>query len=46
MSELVIIPSRGGVFEVAVDDVLVHSKKASGDHADPEQVVAALRNRG
>lgn len=43
MDDLILIPSKGGVFEVNVDGTLVYSKKATGRHADPEQVLAAIR---
>jgi selT/selW/selH-like putative selenoprotein len=45
MSELVIVPSRGGVFEVVVDGDLIHSRKATGEYADPDKVVEDLRKR-
>jgi len=37
------IPSSGGVFEVAVDDRLVFSKKALGRHAQPGEVLELIR---
>jgi selT/selW/selH-like putative selenoprotein len=37
------VESGGGVFEVTVDGRLVHSKKATGEHADPERVVRDIR---
>ena len=46
VSDLRIIPSRGGVFEVVVDGDLVYSKKATGHHAEPEEVLRAIRARG
>lgn len=39
------MPSGGGVFEVALDDNLVYSKKATGRHAEPEEILATLRDR-
>jgi selT/selW/selH-like putative selenoprotein len=39
------LPSRGGVFEVLVDGDLVHSRKASGEYADPEKVLQEIRDR-
>jgi selenoprotein W-related protein len=39
------VPSGGGVFEVALDEELVYSKKATGRHAEPEEILAALRDR-
>ena len=38
--------SGGGVFEVTVDGRLVFSKKATGRHADPDEVVEAIRAGG
>ena len=43
ITDLVIIPSRGGVYEVEVDGQLVYSKKATGRHADPDDVLALVR---
>lgn len=40
------MPSSGGVFEVEVDGDLVFSKKASGRHAEPGEVLAAFAERG
>ena len=40
-----LIPSRGGVFEVAVDGDLIYSKKATGQHADYEDVAPQIRSR-
>ena len=39
------VPSRGGVFEVDVDDERVFSKKELGRHAEPGEVLAAVRER-
>ena len=38
--EVRLIPSRGGVFEVSVDEELIYSKAATGRHADYESDVA------
>lgn len=35
--------SGGGVFEVTVEGRLVHSKKETGRHADPERVIRDIR---
>lgn len=43
ISDLKIIPSGGGAFEVVVDGNLVYSKKATGRHADPDEILATLR---
>jgi selenoprotein W-related protein len=40
-----LVPSRGGVFEVAVDGDLVYSKKATGRHPEPDEVLEPLRRR-
>jgi selT/selW/selH-like putative selenoprotein len=41
----VIVPSRGGVFEVSVDDDVIHSKRATGEYPEAENLVAAVRAR-
>jgi len=43
IDDVTIIPSRGGVFEVMADDDLVYSKKATGRHAEPDDVLVPLR---
>ena len=45
VEELTLVPSAGGVFEVEVDGDLVYSKKATGRHAEYEEVAAAIRSR-
>ena len=45
ISEVVIIPSSGGVFEVTVSGELIYSKKATGRHAEFDEVLAAVRER-
>jgi selenoprotein W-related protein len=40
-----IIPSKGGVYEVTVDGDLVYSKKATGRHAEPEEILKTIRSR-
>lgn len=44
MDDLTLIPSKGGVFEVTVDGLLVYSKKATGRHADSEEVLSQIRS--
>jgi selenoprotein W-related protein len=44
IAELVIVPSTGGVFEVEVDGRLVFSKKATGRHAEHEEVLRSIRS--
>jgi len=43
ITELVLVPSRGGVFEVDVDDVRLFSKSETGRHAEPGEVMTALQ---
>ena len=43
-NEVELIPSTGGVFEVAVDGVLVYSKKETGEFPDEQQLVKQLVN--
>jgi hypothetical protein len=40
-----LIPSSGGVFEVKADSDLVFSKKALRRHAEPGEVVKLIRAR-
>ena len=39
-----LIPSSGGVFDVAVDGKVVFSKKAVRRHAEPGEVVRILQS--
>jgi selenoprotein W-related protein len=39
ITELAVVPSSGGVFEVEVDGALAYSKKATGRHAEPGEVL-------
>jgi selenoprotein W-related protein len=41
-----LIPSGGGVFEVARDGELIYSKKQTGRHAEWEDVAPGLRGSG
>lgn len=43
IDDLALIPSGGGVFEVAVDDELVYSKKQTGRHTDYDEVGPLIR---
>jgi selenoprotein W-related protein len=45
ISDLKLVPSRGGVFEVVVDGDLLYSKKATGRHAEHDEVLKLLRER-
>lgn len=39
-----VVPGRGGVFEVTAGDELIYSKKATGRHADYEDVAVPIRS--
>jgi selT/selW/selH-like putative selenoprotein len=45
-AEVRLIESSGGVFEVIADGVLVFSKKALRRHAQPGEVLQAIRQTG
>jgi selenoprotein W-related protein len=46
-AEIQLVQSSGGLFEVTVDGQVVFSKKASGRHAKPGEVLQAIeRLRG
>jgi selenoprotein W-related protein len=40
---VVLLPSSGGRFEVTADDAPVYSKRATGRHAEPGEVVRRIR---
>lgn len=42
---LTLIPSSGGRFEVLAGDQVIYSKKASGRHAQPGEVVRLLQEK-
>ena len=42
IEEIRVVPGRGGVFEVEVDGALLYSKKATGRHAEPGEVLRLL----
>jgi selenoprotein W-related protein len=44
IDELTLIPSGGGVFEVDVDGERIYSKKATGHHAEYEDVARLIRS--
>jgi selenoprotein W-related protein len=44
-TEVRLIPSSGGVFEVKADGELIFSKKALRRHAQPGEVVGLIRDR-
>jgi selenoprotein W-related protein len=43
LDEVRLIPSRGGVFEVMLGDDLIYSKKATGRHAEYDEVLRSAR---
>jgi selenoprotein W-related protein len=45
VKQLTLIPSKGGVFEVTVDDQLIFSKKREGRHPTIDEITRALRRR-
>jgi selenoprotein W-related protein len=45
ITEIVLIPSGGGRYEVTVDDELVYSKAATGTHTNNEYIVEQVRAR-
>lgn len=45
ITNLTLIPSKDGLYEVVVDGDLIYSKKATGEHADYEDVAPKIRER-
>ncbi len=45
LESFTLIPSRGGVFEVWLDDQLIYSKKQTRRHAEAGEVLSLLRDR-
>jgi selenoprotein W-related protein len=45
ISDIRIIPSDGGRFEVSVDGKLIYSKLSTGRHAEPGEVMAIFRKQ-
>jgi selenoprotein W-related protein len=43
--EIALVPSSGGVFEVTLDGTTVFSKKQTGRHAAPGEVVGIISER-
>jgi selenoprotein W-related protein len=41
--EILLVPSQGGVFEVAVDGDVIYSKLSTGRHAEYEEVSRPIR---
>jgi selenoprotein W-related protein len=40
---LTLVPAGGGVFEVSVNGNKIYSKKATGQHPDPNAIVEQVR---
>jgi len=45
ITEIVLLPSGGGRFEVTIDGELVYSKAATGTHTNNETIIAQVRLR-
>lgn len=45
ISDLTLIPSSGGVFEITVDGELISSKKAKGRFEENDDIAAVIRER-
>lgn len=45
ITDVTLIPSTGGVFEVELDGELLYSKKETGRHAELEDVLDPVRDR-
>ena len=45
IGELTFVTGSSGVFDVAVDGELLYSKKSTGRHAEPGEVLALFRER-
>lgn len=43
IDSLVLLPSKDGRFEVMLDDRLIYSKAATGQHPEYEEVAAPIR---
>ena len=41
--ELTLVPMGGGVFEISVNGKKIYSKKATGQHPDPDAIVEQIR---
>ena len=44
ISDLSLVTSRGGTFDVEVDGTLIYSKANTGRHANPGEVLALFRD--
>ena len=45
IKSILLLPSSGGRFEVMVDDELIYSKKATGRHANPGEIVKLFQEK-
>lgn len=45
ISEIVLVPSRGGRYEVSIDGELVYSKAETGQHTTNEHILDLVRQR-
>jgi selenoprotein W-related protein len=45
IESLTLVPSSGGRFEVSAGDVTIYSKKASGRHAQPGEVMTLMQEK-
>ena len=45
IESLTLIPSSGGRFEVLADDTVIYSKKETGRHAEPGEVVKLFQEK-
>ena len=45
IAAITLVPSSGGVYEVTVDGDLIYSKKATGEHAEYDQVNEPVKER-
>ena len=45
IKSLTLVTGSKGVFEVVVDDVALYSKRATGRHAQPGEVLALFREQ-
>jgi len=43
VSEIKLVPSSGGVFEVVADGRLIYSKKKTGQHADLDVLASEIQ---
>ena len=43
ISEIELIPSDGGAYEIRVDGELIYSKLETGRHADPPEILGLFR---